>query len=168
MREHSGGVSPRFELVLGEEITRENLEQRLLVQGDELLSAVVTEPVDVARVRPERIVHGDERDAMASALQRGHHHVRRVERVNVVRRKGVLLLDVVRPGEAAVAVVDVLASLSRAHLAVVRLNDGEIQWRVPFHCRTAYAGYLGSAVRKPILDEEPGQSSLLWEWGGLT
>ena len=45
---------------------------------------------------PETIVHRDESGTSPLHLQRGQHHMTRVQRMNVIGRKGVLLLHRVR------------------------------------------------------------------------
>lgn len=50
-----------------------------------------------AGVRPEAVVHGDEGQAGGRAVQPRQHHVRRVQRVDEVRRERVALLHRARP-----------------------------------------------------------------------
>ena len=54
-----------------------------------MLATNLVHKINVDGVRPKTVVNGGKRYAASSALKRGEHHVRRVERVNEIGRKRV-------------------------------------------------------------------------------
>ena len=70
-------------------LIEEGLEQVARVQPAELGPADLVHRLHRRRVRPKAVVHGTEGDAAPVRPQRRQHHVRRIQRVDVVRHKHV-------------------------------------------------------------------------------
>jgi hypothetical protein len=65
------------------------------MQIHELLSEDLIHPRNVTRVSPVRVVHRCVSDAIFVALRRSKHHMGRINRVDVVRGEGSILLGFV-------------------------------------------------------------------------
>lgn len=65
------------------------------MQGYELLPEDVVHWRDVGGMCPERVVDCSEGYVLFLALERGVHHVGRIERMNVVRRESRILLRLI-------------------------------------------------------------------------
>lgn len=140
--------------ILANEVIVETLEERSAVELYKSVSQLNVHDVDVASVRPVRVVYGSESDALAFAGERSDKHVRRVEGVDEVGREGRALSERVDEAAAFVLEIDGLEGSLEDVLPrdlLVGLSDGESEWGDPGDETVAF-GDERSACGEPVHD----------------